>query len=677
MNRTLTVLLLCCAGAFGNATAVAGTFGTVGVYDAATNANTVDNYTGGVAEYTTFTTDVANAFAADTGGVVNFLAGIGTTANPTSVSANFSFDYGTSASKTLAVTSTDGLHIYNNNVANQVTAISDTQVFLTDSNRAFSLTFGSIAGGATNERVTEVGFTVLSRNTTNANIQTTAHYSDGTNSSINNVAISSVKGSQDTFFRFAAPAGHFISSMDFDNTGSGNDLQRRLPIDDFGIITGISLVQAGTFISTGVYNADSANNAVDTDPGGTLASFTSAVATAHSNNLGGVTDFETGFTNSGSNTHIGTTFDVVYGTDRTKKLSFTSSDGMHVWHNNTAGQVDTISDPNNLLPDSDVASTLTLGPITGGQPFERVTEVAFTALSRSTYSTGGIIDATAHFSGGGSQNTVSTVSNVAGADDTFFHFVAPAGESITSLDIANTSGLGTTGQRRVAIDDLAFIMDVPNLAVQTVSTSDAVGASTVGTSNGDYLGIVSQASPLRVVGSATNLVEGTYLPTGFAYQVGDIAGLDIDGPGVTNNTYDYTMSMPANGDATLGFTNIKFEGEAFEADTDNLETDGNGTDEIRWELFLNATGAGAPVDTFVLTEDFSQELNVDLFSFGASGVTDVLVRFSVSTYDGGAEWFATRGTLSADYAIIPEPSAFVLIALGLPSLLARRRRRRR
>ena len=138
--------------------------------------------------------------------------------------------------------------------------------------------------------------------------------------------------------------------------------------------------------------------------------------------------------------------------------------------------------------------------------------------------------------------------------------------------------------------------------------------------------------------------------------------------------------MPTNGDVALGFTNVRFEGFAFEADTNNLETDGNGTDEIRWELFLNATGAGTPVDTFVLTEDFSEELNVALASLGQRGANDVLVRFSVSTYDGGGEWFSTRGTLSADYAvsaIIPEPTTLLIWSLlaGLGIGLGWRRRK--
>lgn len=216
-------------------TAFAGTFGTVGTYDAATNANAVDTDTGGLAA---FTTDVAAAFALNQGGVVDFLAGIGTTGNPTSVSANFSIDFGTSAGKTLAVTSTDGLHIYNNNVAGQVTPISDTQAFLTDSNPNFSLTFGSITNGDIGEAVAQVGFTILSRNVGgDAQVDVVANFSGGGSASILNESIANPLGSDDTFFHFAAPTGQWITSLNFVNNGTGTNLQRRLPIDDFGIIT--------------------------------------------------------------------------------------------------------------------------------------------------------------------------------------------------------------------------------------------------------------------------------------------------------------------------------------------------------------------------------------------------------------------------------------------------------
>jgi hypothetical protein len=218
-----------------NQCAQAGTFGTVATYDSPSNSNTVDTDTGGLVS---FSADVATAYGLEQGGVVDFLAGFGTSLNPSSVSSNFTIDFGIANSKSLSVASTDGLHIYTNNVAGQVTPISDTQAFLTDSDFNFSLAFGPITGGDMGEAIAEVGFTILSRNVGgDAVVNVTANFSGGGSSSINGEVIGSALGSDDTFFHFAAPTGESITSLDFVNNGTGTDLQRRLPIDDFGFIT--------------------------------------------------------------------------------------------------------------------------------------------------------------------------------------------------------------------------------------------------------------------------------------------------------------------------------------------------------------------------------------------------------------------------------------------------------
>jgi len=217
-----------------------------------------------------------------------------------------------------------------------------------------------------------------------------------------------------------------------------------------------------TFFSVGVYDDPTETNSVDTDITGTLSSFTSDVADAFANNRGGVIDFQSGFTNSGNNTILGTSFDASYGTSALKTLAITSSETLELWHNKTAGQVDTLSDTNNLLPTTNItAFTLTLGSITGGESNEVVSEVGLTVLSRSVWGTTSNVSITANFSGGGSTNLSSNVSNAIGADDTFYHFVAPTGESITSLDFDNSSGGGNANQNRIPVDDLAFITSVP------------------------------------------------------------------------------------------------------------------------------------------------------------------------------------------------------------------------
>lgn len=233
------------------------------------------------------------------------------------------------------------------------------------------------------------------------------------------------------------------------------------------LLASSSLCQGATFLSVGVYDENGTEpNTVDTDIGGTLGSFTADVLNAFNNNRGGVINFQSGFTNSGSNTVIGTTFDVDYGAAASKTLALSSTSAIEIWHNDTAGQVDTISDNNNLLPTTNATTfTLSLGAITGGEPGEVVSEIGLTVLSRSVWGTSPDVNITANFSGGGSSVLTSSISNSIGNDDTFYHFVAPTGESIISLDFDNSTGGGNANQNRIPVDDLAFITSVPTAVI--------------------------------------------------------------------------------------------------------------------------------------------------------------------------------------------------------------------
>lgn len=238
-----------------------------------------------------------------------------------------------------------------------------------------------------------------------------------------------------------------------------------------GFVIGLFLFQganAQTFQSVSTYNANNGGNVVDTDTGGTLGSFATAVTNAYFADRGGVIDFETGFPPSSNPTNIGTSFTASYGTSGSKMLAFTSTNGSTgnndqlIYGNNTANQVDTISGPNNLLPNTNnLAFSLNVGPITGGEIDEMVSEIALTVLSRSVFQAGGATaEVKANYSDGTMETKISNISNVIGADDTFFHFVAPTNESVVSLDFLNSSGLGTANQRRLPVDDLAFITSV-------------------------------------------------------------------------------------------------------------------------------------------------------------------------------------------------------------------------
>jgi len=226
--------------------------------------------------------------------------------------------------------------------------------------------------------------------------------------------------------------------------------------------------RAATFETVGTYDADP-GNFVDTDTGTTFGAFKSNVSSAFSVDRGGVIDFATGYTGGfslagGTRENIGTSWDASYGTSQSKTLQFTTSVDMLLFNNNTSGQVDTISDTNNLLPiDDQVQFGLTVGPILNGDPGEIVSEVAFTVLSRDPGGSnpgGADVVVTALFSDGSMETITDNVDDPVGSDDTFFHFVAPSQESVVSLSFDNLSLEGTPNQRRLPIDDLAFLTRV-------------------------------------------------------------------------------------------------------------------------------------------------------------------------------------------------------------------------
>ena len=107
-----------------------------------------------------------------------------------------------------------------------------------------------------------------------------------------------------------------------------------------------------------------------------------------------------------------------------------------------------------------------------------------------------------------------------------------------------------------------------------------------------------------------------------------------------------------------GFTDILFSGHAFENFGNNLE----GTDQLSWELFLN--GSSTPVDFGgpPAGSDFTS-FDISLADPGGATVSQIRVAFTVTNFNAGQEWFATRGSLRATYSAIPEPSAVPFILL--------------
>lgn len=225
----------------------AATLRTVGTYDAATNANYVDTIasasdangvaTSGASDTLLgFKTRLATAFAANSGGVVDFdgLDYSTTPATPlgngTALGSQLNVQYGTGQAKTLAITSSEAVRSASYGSATAVSGL----ISFDDGNAAdgfFKLNFGAISGGAAGEGVLEVGMTVLSRTSNGGTTTMTVTYDDSTTASLSS-SIAAAAGTDDTLFLFVAPAGRSISSLEISGTGG------RRPLDDFAFITG-------------------------------------------------------------------------------------------------------------------------------------------------------------------------------------------------------------------------------------------------------------------------------------------------------------------------------------------------------------------------------------------------------------------------------------------------------
>jgi len=225
--------------------------------------------------------------------------------------------------------------------------------------------------------------------------------------------------------------------------------------------------------TTGIFDESTgATNALDAaTPAGSLPPFTASVLTAYNNNLGGVIDWETGVTadSSGGPTanNTLTTVSVAYGLSGTSTLNVAFDAPMDLYTNNINSQVRVLSGSgatsNALIAGggndpSGLQYTMTFsGALIG--------EIGAAFPSRSTYGPGGVdFQATANFSGGGSDVIDRTIGGNPGNGDTFFYFAAPGGENITSLTVAYVDDNGQSlanGQRRPVLDDVGFVVAIP------------------------------------------------------------------------------------------------------------------------------------------------------------------------------------------------------------------------
>lgn len=101
------------------------------------------------------------------------------------------------------------------------------------------------------------------------------------------------------------------------------------------------------------------------------------------------------------------------------------------------------------------ALTLSIGAVSGGLPAEAVTQFGFTFLSRTSRNYG-TVSSIATFSGGGTATSSVNLSTApgAGVNDTFFGFIAPTGQSISSVVLTPGNDVG------FSIDDVGFVSSV-------------------------------------------------------------------------------------------------------------------------------------------------------------------------------------------------------------------------
>ena len=185
-----------------------------------------------------------------------------------------------------------------------------------------------------------------------------------------------------------------------------------------------------------------------------------------------------------------------------------------------------------------------------------------------------------------------------------------------------------------------------------------------------FSGVLSNNQPLQMQG--ITIAISNNIPAGESFQVGDLVGRDLKNVAGAGRIWEYELSLPGDARAGTGFSNIVFNGHAFELPLDNLE----GDDQVSWALFLNNDLVPVQTDGPAMGSDWST-YDASLAHAGGSTITDVRVVFTITGFIEFNEWYATRGTLSADYASIPEPQAWVMLcALSCVVFFGRRPHRR-
>lgn len=303
----------------------------------------------------------------------------------------------------------------------------------------------------------------------------------------------------------------------------------------------------------------------------TLATFQTAVATAWSNNLGGVMNFPTTITPN-TNTLRGN-----YGTNG-YRLQIGSSVTMQNI-TTSATSFTPASSPNATTSSANQSNyTLTLSLIdtnTGLPAVDQVIkQIGFVALSRGTVSANYPLDlrVTVTFSDDSTQVVTAPIANGSAADDTFFGFSAGSGLAIKSVRL-QTFAQNTENPvaDRIAWDDFGFVAG-PSTATpqpQIINSSPSAFAITDATNGIQFNALTYEnANPANI--SLT--LNGTNVPL---VLTGDPTNYTASFNGLLANQ-EYTMTINvtnSGGTATLTRTFYTYSGLQTLYDSESFTND--------------------------------------------------------------------------------------------------------
>ena len=204
---------------------------------------------------------------------------------------------------------------------------------------------------------------------------------------------------------------------------------------------------AQVFTTVGVYDPNHAVNFTAAGSTLNLIQFKSDVASAFTNNLGGVNQCYAVGASAGPYTFS-------FGINHVNTLSMTGDTNTSIGITASNAFVRSTSE-SGIWVSFNPSATFNLH-LTSNVPATAVVQFGLTVLSPS-YFTMSNVTATATFSGGGQATASRVINEGAGLGNTFFGFAAPVGETITSVTFTNSQG------HEMFFDDIGFITAATNV----------------------------------------------------------------------------------------------------------------------------------------------------------------------------------------------------------------------